>query len=107
MWQSYVNIIAGVWSIISAMIVPLVVPVNFFITGVVVAVCGFSSRMAPRAAQWQGYVNGVLGLWFILTAFVRGLQYQSNFLIAGILVLAFATWQAVVTTPRQKLAQQP
>jgi hypothetical protein len=90
MWQSWINIAAGIWAIISGLVTTLVAPLNFFITGLVIAVFGF---WTPDR-KWQGIVNGILGLWFILSAFVPSLVTPANMLIVGVVVLVLASWRA-------------
>ena len=96
MWQAWVNLIAGVWAIISGASPELTVPVNFWITGAVMAVFGF---WTPRR-KWQGIVDGFLGLWLIISGFVPSLTTQSNLFIVGIAVAVLAAWRAFETGQR-------
>lgn len=91
MWQAWVNVVAGIWAIISSFTVPVITPANFIITGAVIAVFGF---WAPRR-KWQGYVNGILGLWLILSAFLPAVRTAQNFLVVGVIVAALALWRAL------------
>ena len=105
MWQSWISLVAGIWAIISGLVYSLVTPVNFLITGLVIAIFGF---WAPSSAvRWQGSINGIVGLFLVLCAFIMSLQMPVSFLIAGVAVLVLASWQVVVTSPRGKVAQQP
>ncbi|MBD3345157.1 MAG: hypothetical protein GF401_08865 [Chitinivibrionales bacterium] len=96
MWQAWINVIAGIWAIISSTSAPLFTTTNFLITGAVIAVFGF---WTPKH-KWQGYVNGALGVWLIISSFVPALQTAINFLVVGIVVAALALWRALETGTR-------
>lgn len=97
MWQSWVNVIAGIWAFISGFSFVLTNPINFFIIGVVVAVFGF---WAPRR-KWQGSVNGIIGLWLIVSAFIPTLVTQQNLIISGLVVAVLAAWRLAETRTRR------
>ncbi len=68
MWQAGINVIAGIWAIVSSSTGSLITPGNFLITGLVVALFGFWN---PQW-QWQGIVDGILGQWLILSSVIPG-----------------------------------
>ncbi len=97
MWQAWVNVIAGIWALLSSFTYALTTPTNFFITGAVIAVFGF---WAPRG-KWQGVVNGILGVWLIISSFVPELVAQANLLVVGLAVAILAAWRAAGGPARQ------
>ncbi len=95
MWRAWVNFVVGIWVFISAFWLALVAPWNFFISGLIIAVFGFTAYRS----EWQGYINGVLGLWLMASAFFVGLAVPWNMLITGAIVAALAFWRAMAPGP--------
>jgi len=85
MWTGWINLILGVWTLISGFVVSLQGPVNYIIVGIVLAILSF----ATAAKKWQGIISGILGLWLILSGIVAGLQGGANLIIVGILTIIF------------------
>lgn len=98
-----INIIAGLWAILSGLFIVLSVPANFIITGAVIAVFGFL-----YARSWQGVLNGFLGVWLFISAFFPQLTTPVNFLIVGLVVFAVAIWRMFAPergTPQGRVSQ--
>lgn len=93
MWQSWVNGVLGLWTIMASFAVTgssYATRVNSIIVGIIVAVLGFS---AARATKWKGTVNGILGIWLVIAgiAFSANQRFSFwNYLITGILITAIA-----------------
>ena len=85
MWTGWVNLILGIWALISGFVVSLQGPVNYIIVGIVLAILSF----VTAAKKWQGIISGILGLWLIVSGFVAGLQGGANLIIVGILIIIF------------------
>ena len=79
--------LAGTWIFISGFVSSTVVPVNYIIMGVIVAIFGFWN---PRK-EWQGILNGILGLWLIISGFVPQLVTPANLWVIGIAVGVLAS----------------
>ncbi len=95
MWQAWIVLLAGVWALVSSFSLGLVIPANFIVTGIVMAVFGFWSARG----NWQGYVNGFLGLWLIFSGFIPALIEPLNLLIVGIASAVLALWHVFGTRP--------
>ncbi len=85
MWTGWVNLILGIWTLISGFVVGLQGPVNYIIVGVILAILNF----ATAAKKWQGIISGILGLWLIISGIATGLQSGANLIIVGILIIIF------------------
>jgi len=85
MWTGWVNLILGIWILISGFVVSLQGPVNYIIVGIILAILNF----ATAAKQWQGIISGILGLWLIISGIAAGLQSGANLIIVGILIIIF------------------
>lgn len=87
---SGINVVAGLWLIISPFLFGLVggVVANSIIVGIIVAVLALIRALNPEQAMWASYVNIVLGVWLIVSAFIMGVSMIAfwNFLILGVIV---------------------
>ncbi|MFP4013974.1 MAG: hypothetical protein ACLFVQ_07825 [Chitinispirillaceae bacterium] len=86
--QAWVNIAAGLWSLLSGLFIVLAVPFNFFVTGIVIAVAGFW-----KARSWQGIANGVLGIFLFMSGFSAVLAIPMTMFFTGLVVFVFAVWR--------------
>ena len=95
---SAINILAGLWLIVSTWIFGFVpdegATWNSIIVGIVVAILAagrFSRGVAARGLSW---VNGVLAVWMIISPFVYGYATNPgrtwNSIVVGIIVLVVA-----------------
>ena len=89
--RPWVNIVAGLWAVITGFLVQALVPANLVILGIVIAVFGFWTY----EQEWQGIINGLIGLWLILSAFIPTLMVPVNLWISGIAVIGLAVWRLV------------
>ena len=89
MWQGWVNLLLGVWLLLSGLIPALQTPENLIISGLLVAVLGFWSYK-----NWLGDTSGVLGLWALFSGSWLNLFSPSNFLITGVLIGSCGFWEA-------------
>jgi len=102
MWQGWINLVLGVWLILSGFISPLQTPANLIIVGILAAICGFWG-----AKNWKGRINGILGLWIFLSGSVFNLAFSWNFIISGILLSILGIWRAIIPNHREKPPQKP
>ncbi|MCL2689705.1 MAG: hypothetical protein FWE57_07655 [Chitinispirillia bacterium] len=91
--QPWVNLIAGLWALLSSFSAILLSPLNFIITGLVMAVFGFWRPFK----SWQGFVNGCLGVWLLFSAFIPFLRTAGNMAVVGLAVVVFSIWRIVDT----------
>ncbi len=89
MWQGWINLILGVWLIISGFVGGLQTPANLIVVGILAAIFGFWAYKS-----WQGVVNGILGIWTLLSGLIFHLLAPANFLIVGVLMGIFGAWEA-------------
>lgn len=87
-WQDWVNVLFGVWLIISPFIWGYsdnaVAAWNSYILGIAVALFAIIALFSPQA--WEEWVNLILGVWLIISPFV--LAFSSG--------LADATWTNII-----------
>lgn len=93
---SVINVIAGIWLIISPFILgfsagnPML---NSVILGIIVGVLALVTATSDRA-PWLNWVNIVLGIWLIASPFILGyagiLTATWNHVILGAIVAIFA-----------------
>jgi len=93
MWQGWINLILGVWLILSAFVAPLQTPANLVIVGILAAVFGFSTFK-----NWQGDVAGVMGVWAFLCGVWFKVLTPANFLIVGLILAISGLWEGLMTT---------
>ncbi len=85
MWTGWINLILGVWTLISGLVSGLQGSVNYIIVGIILAILSF----ATASKKWQGIISGILGIWLVLSGIVAGLQGGANLIIVGILIIIF------------------
>ena len=90
MWQGWINLVLGVWLIISGLILSLQAPVNMIIVGILVAIFGLWVYK-----MWQGVANGILGVWIFLSGLFFNLAVTVNFIIVGIVIGILGLWSAL------------
>ncbi|RKY05434.1 hypothetical protein DRP77_00940, partial [Candidatus Poribacteria bacterium] len=112
MWQGWVTLVLGVWTIIAGFVLPLsraAVGINFTIVGAIVL--GFALWAALRRAHLS-WVNVVMGAWSIVASWVlpieraaegaepsRHLALWLNYLIVGVIVIVFSLLTALLRRP--------
>lgn len=87
MWKNWISIIAGLWLIVSGIILPLVAVSNLVITGAIVFILGL---LALR--YFNGMIMVVLGFWMFFSGLIVSLATPANFIINGALILIFSAW---------------
>jgi hypothetical protein len=97
-WQDPVNLIAGLWMIVSPWALAYQAesrPMwNAVILGILIAVVAFSELFQVFA--WQEWISALFGLWLIVSPWVLGFTgvaaAVANAVIVGIVVAALALW---------------
>ena len=87
MVQGWINLILGIWLIVSGIFTTLHHPINMVITGILAMVFGFWLYK-----MWQGFVVGLLGLWTILSGLVLNLIVPANLIIVGLVMGLLGLW---------------
>jgi hypothetical protein len=88
MWQSWVNLLVGIWLMLSGIIPSIHSPASMIVGGIVAAICGFWAG----AEKWPGIVTGFVGVWLIICGAWLALAVTWNFVIFGIIVGLLAIW---------------
>ncbi|HBY19312.1 MAG TPA: hypothetical protein DEH00_09120 [Candidatus Marinimicrobia bacterium] len=96
MWQAWVNVILGLWLVVSGFIPSLQANWNMIIAGIVIAILGFTV-----SKEWPAIVAGVVGIWIFISGLVPSLIAPINFIIAGIVVLIVSLILALQKTPKE------
>ncbi len=99
---STLNIIAGIWLIISAFFLHFSTVrgamANDLIIGIVVLILA-AVRVWTAAAPGLSWVNFVLGIWLIISPYVLAFttmrSFVTNNIIVGIIVACLAAWSAM------------
>ena len=102
---SWLNILLGIWVIISPLVVQFAqLPAamwNNVIVGIVIAVLAIIRTSTPRQAGWS-WVNVILGIWMIISPFALGVMTTaivSNNIILGIVIALIASGSASLRAP--------
>ncbi len=100
-WASGLNIIAGIWLVISPWIFAYATGAgewNSIIVGIIVAVLAAIRAFGAYDAAWMSWVNVVLGIWVVIAPFVFGYATfpgrMWNNIIVGIIIAALGIWSA-------------
>ncbi|MGC9512223.1 MAG: SPW repeat domain-containing protein [Fidelibacterota bacterium] len=96
MWQAWVNVILGLWLVVSGFISGVQVNWNMIIAGILIALLGFTT-----SKKWPAIVAGIVGIWIFISGLVPSLIVQLNFIIAGIVVLILSLVLALQKTPEE------
>ncbi|BFN36169.1 SPW repeat protein [Fidelibacter multiformis] len=96
MWQAWVNVILGLWLVVSGFIPGVQVNWNMIIAGILIALLGFTA-----SKKWPAIVAGIVGIWIFISGLVPSLIVQLNFIIAGIVVLILSLVLALQKTPEE------
>ena len=101
---NWVNVLLGIWVIISPFIVQFAnlpaVMWNNVIVGIVVAILALIRSSMPRQSGWS-WVNVILGIWMIISPFVLGATAAAvlwNNIVLGIVIALVAWGNAMVKT---------
>jgi len=97
MWQGWINLVIGVWLVISGIFATLQTPINMIIVGILAAIFGFWAYK-----MWQGIVNGVLGIWVLLSGLAFNLVIPVNFIVVGIVMGALGVWTGLTRAEEMK-----
>jgi hypothetical protein len=93
--SSWVNILLGIWVLISPFVLTLALPRaiwNNVVTGIVVGILAIIRVSVPNQTGWS-WINALLGIWLIISPFVLGFTSGAglwNNVILGIIIAAFA-----------------
>lgn len=103
---SGLNIIAGIWTIISPWVYGFYNAAgnvwNNVIVGIVIAVFAAIRFFGTAGTVWLSWINALLGIWLILSPWIYGYTGNAgrmwNSIIVGIVVLVLSVWSAVATS---------
>lgn len=99
-WASGLNVIAGLWLIISPWVLANRASATYWddvIVGVVVAVLAFIRAAGWYSATWMSWLNVLLGLWLIVSPWVLRAQTSQaywNEVIVGVIIAILGAWSA-------------
>ena len=105
-FASGINIIAGIWTIISPWVYGFYNGVgnvwNSVIVGIVIAIFAAIRFFGTAGTVWLSWINALLGIWLILSPWIYGFTDNTgrkwNSVIVGIVVLVLSIWSAVATS---------
>jgi hypothetical protein len=100
-WASSLNVLAGIWLIVSPYILGFSTSslrLNDIYVGIVIgALALIRAIVVTQSSRWLSWVNMVLGAWLIVSPFILHFTYAIhiwNDIILGILVILFGAWSA-------------
>jgi chaperone required for assembly of F1-ATPase len=108
-WQDWVNVILGVWMVVSPWILGFAADQNVaaqtaWVLGVAIIV--FAGIAVYIHKAWEEAINIILGICLIASPWVLGFVDQmtatTNAVIVGFLVTAFGLWSMFMDTGVQK-----
>lgn len=97
-WQDSINVLLGLWLVISPWILQFQdserALANAVIVGGVIVLMSLAAVVSFR--NWEEWIGMVIGAWLVVSPWVLGLAALTmvtwNFVIVGALVLALAGW---------------
>lgn len=98
-WQDWVNLLLGVWLVVSPWALNYAGDVrsaasNAYLLGLAIVVFAALAVYMPKA--WEEAVSIVLGIWMIIAPWVLGFNTHIavllNAVVVGLLVAGLATW---------------
>ncbi len=101
MWQAWVNLVIGLWLILSGFIPELDTPSLMLISGFIVFLSGFSAAISSKS--WEGILNSLIGVWLILCSIWFNFFMPWNFFVTGGVIFVFAVWN-INEHPRSKVS---
>lgn len=106
-WASSLNIIAGIWLIISPFVLLYssgTARINDIVLGIVIGVFALIRALSPgNPTVGLSWLNVLWGVWLIIASFVLGYTSpvaRTNEIILGIIVLILALWSGISTQQR-------
>lgn len=100
---SGVNVLAGLWLMLSSYFFNLGFSSNEFIVGLIVTIVSLVAFYSMEQAGWVSWVDGIMGVWLLLTPiFITGLSTAViwNSIILGIIILALAIWTGMSSSSK-------
>jgi len=102
---SWLNIVLGIWVIISPFVVQFTqltaATWNNVIVGIVIAILAIIRTSVPRQAGWS-WANMILGIWMIISPFALGAMTTAilwNNIILGVIIAIVASGSASSRAP--------
>src|SRR6266511_1172764 len=100
-WKDAVNLVLGVWLVISPWVFGFVADYaptwNAWVIGVVIAIAALAALVSFN--KWEEWVNAVFGVWLALSPLILGfgsLTYATwNHVVVGAIVAILAIWSAM------------
>jgi len=103
-WKDAVNLVLGLWLIVSPWALGFAADKtptwNAWVVGVVIAVAALAALIAFN--KWEEWVEAALGAWLIVSPYLLGFTAQThatwNQVIVGVIVGGLAIWSAMATS---------
>ena len=111
-WASSLNIVAGIWLIVSPFVLVYAhgtARSNDIVLGAVIVVSAFIRALAPEGGTiWLSWLNALWGIWLIIASFVLGYAgpARTNEIVLGIIVLILSIWSAASARFRRPVSAQ-
>ena len=98
-WQDSVNVVLGVWLILSPWILQIAgnstALWNALLIGVVIAAAALGALVSYH--KWEEWADMAFGLWLVVSPWILGFAATLaaatwNFVLVGVLTIALAAW---------------
>jgi hypothetical protein len=90
MWTAWINLVMGLFLIVSGFINDLRNPLLITAAGIVVLLLGLAGFVSKKS--WEGLLNCFVGIWLILCGSWFNFLMPWNFFVTGGFVFVFAIW---------------
>ncbi len=90
MWTAWINLVIGLWLIVSGFVGDFRNPTLMITAGIVVIISGVIGFISIKS--WEGILNLFVGIWLVLCASWFNFLMPWNFFVTGGIVFVFALW---------------
>lgn len=103
---SWVNVLAGIWLIISPFALNYLhtnSANNDFVAGAIITVLALVRAFSPLRNTWLSVINALAGLWLVIAPFALGYTMQQAYwsdIVTGIVVIVIAVASSSITYNR-------
>lgn len=97
MWTAWINMLIGLFLIVSGFISDLRTPLLIIAAGIFVLIFGLLGSLSKKS--WEGILNFFVGIWLILCGSWFNFFMPWNFFVTGGIVLVFSVWNLTEHPP--------
>ncbi len=99
MWTAWINLVIGLWLIVSGFVNDIRNPALIITAGIVILISSLLGFISTKS--WEGILNLFIGIWLILCGSWFNFLMPWNFFVTGGIVFVFSVWN-IAEHPRTK-----